>query len=234
MARVRVSELAKEYGVTSKEVLEKLTEMGEFVKAASSAVEPPVKMRFDQTYGDELRAKGEAAAAKKAAKKAPAKKAAEAEAPAASETAAEPAARPQRRPPSARRTEARSACAEGRADARARDRGARSGGRSRAGTGRRGACSRGTRGPGRARRLRRWRACSQAGPAPGRAPPRQQPLRLLAGHGPSSGPASRRPHARAPRRPVAVPTSSVRRVPPRVVTVLVRPVAPACRARTPR
>jgi len=78
VARVRVSELAKEYGVTSKEVLEKLTEMGEFVKAASSAVEPPVKMRFEQTYGAELRAKAEAAAAKKAAKKAPAKKAAKA------------------------------------------------------------------------------------------------------------------------------------------------------------
>ncbi|HET6165711.1 MAG TPA: translation initiation factor IF-2 [Marmoricola sp.] len=89
MARVRVSELAKEYGVTSKEVLEKLTEMGEFVKAASSAVEPPVKMRFEQTYGAELRAKAEAAAAKKAAKKAPAKKAAKA-APAEPEAAAEP------------------------------------------------------------------------------------------------------------------------------------------------
>ena len=76
MAKKRVSELAKEYGVTSKEVLALLTEMGEFVKAASSAVEPPAVQRFEKTYGDELRAKAEAAAAKKAAKKAPAKKAA--------------------------------------------------------------------------------------------------------------------------------------------------------------
>ena len=70
MAKKRVSELAKEYGVTSKEVLALLTEMGEFVKAASSAVEPPAVQRFEKTYGDELRAKAEAAAAKKAAKKA--------------------------------------------------------------------------------------------------------------------------------------------------------------------
>jgi translation initiation factor IF-2 len=76
VAKKRVSELAKEYGVTSKEVLALLTEMGEFVKAASSAVEPPAVQRFEKTYGDELRAKAEAAAAKKAAKKAPAKKAA--------------------------------------------------------------------------------------------------------------------------------------------------------------
>ena len=38
MAKKRVSELAKEYGVTSKEVLALLTEMGEFVKAAETDI----------------------------------------------------------------------------------------------------------------------------------------------------------------------------------------------------
>ena len=45
MAKVRVSELAKEYGITSKQALELLTDMGEFVKSASSGVEPPVVKR---------------------------------------------------------------------------------------------------------------------------------------------------------------------------------------------
>ncbi|WP_310962905.1 translation initiation factor IF-2 [Nocardioides terrisoli] len=74
MAKVRVSELAKEYGVPSKEVLTLLTDMGEFVKSASSGVEPPVVQRFKDTHGAALIAKKEAAEAKKAAKKAPAKK----------------------------------------------------------------------------------------------------------------------------------------------------------------
>ncbi len=85
MSKVRVHELAKEYGVTSKDVLGMLGELGEFVKAASSTVEPPVVKRFQDKYGAELKAKAEAAAAKKAAKKAPAKKAAAA----AEETVAE-------------------------------------------------------------------------------------------------------------------------------------------------
>ena len=37
--KARVHELAKELGVTSKEVLAKLSELGEFVKSASSTVE---------------------------------------------------------------------------------------------------------------------------------------------------------------------------------------------------
>ncbi|MGH3364803.1 MAG: translation initiation factor IF-2 N-terminal domain-containing protein, partial [Nocardioidaceae bacterium] len=72
MAKVRVHELAKEFGVESKVVLAKLGEMGEFVKSASSTVEPPVVKRFTDKFGDEL----QSAAEKKAAKKAPAKKAA--------------------------------------------------------------------------------------------------------------------------------------------------------------
>jgi len=56
VAKTRVHELAKEFGVESKYVLEKLKEMGEFVKSASSTVEPPVEMRFKKQYGDELKA----------------------------------------------------------------------------------------------------------------------------------------------------------------------------------
>ncbi len=37
--KVRVSALAKELGITSKEALAKLGEMGEYVKTASSTVE---------------------------------------------------------------------------------------------------------------------------------------------------------------------------------------------------
>ncbi len=102
MAKVRVHELAKKYDVPSKDVLTMLGELGEFVKAPSSTVEPPVVKRFEDKYGAELTAKAEAVAAKKAAKKAPAKKAAEAgeptpeapeaEAPAPPAEVAEPAA----------------------------------------------------------------------------------------------------------------------------------------------
>ena len=56
MAKTRVHELAKEYGVESKFVLEKLKEMGEFVKSPSSTVELPVEMKFKKQYGDELKA----------------------------------------------------------------------------------------------------------------------------------------------------------------------------------
>jgi translation initiation factor IF-2 len=40
--KARVHELAKEFGLESKVVLAKLNEIGEFVKSASSTVEPPV------------------------------------------------------------------------------------------------------------------------------------------------------------------------------------------------
>ena len=46
MAKPRVYEIAKEVGLDSKAVLEKLKEMGEFVKSASSTVEPPVARRL--------------------------------------------------------------------------------------------------------------------------------------------------------------------------------------------
>ena len=42
MAKVRVHELAKELGITSKKLLEVLKASGEFVKSASSTIEAPV------------------------------------------------------------------------------------------------------------------------------------------------------------------------------------------------
>jgi translation initiation factor IF-2 len=83
VAKTRVHELAKELGVESKVVLEKLKEMGEFVKSASSTIELPVEMKFKKQFGDELATAGATTAKKAPAKKAPAKKAAaEPEAPA--------------------------------------------------------------------------------------------------------------------------------------------------------
>src|SRR5947208_14579207 len=49
--KARVHELAKELGVTSKEVLARLNEQGEFVKSASSTVEAPVARRLRQSFG---------------------------------------------------------------------------------------------------------------------------------------------------------------------------------------
>ena len=50
MAKQRVYELAKELGVDSKTVLEKLKDMGEFVKSASSTVEAPVVRRLKASF----------------------------------------------------------------------------------------------------------------------------------------------------------------------------------------
>jgi translation initiation factor IF-2 len=63
VAKTRVHELAREFGVESKFVLEKLKEMGEFVKSASSTVEPPVEMRFKKQYGEQLKSAGASAPA---------------------------------------------------------------------------------------------------------------------------------------------------------------------------
>jgi len=59
--KARVHELAKELGVTSKEVLARLSEQGEFVKSASSTVEAPVARRLRESFGG-----GKAAAVKAA------------------------------------------------------------------------------------------------------------------------------------------------------------------------
>ncbi len=72
MAKVRVYELAKDVGMDSKDVLAKLQEMGEFVRSASSTVEPPVVRKFLEKFPPVAKPAAEA----KPAKKAPAKKAA--------------------------------------------------------------------------------------------------------------------------------------------------------------
>ena len=71
MAKVRVHELAKELGVDSKSVMAKLNELGEFVKSASSTIEPPVQRRLRESF------------------------------PAASEASAEPSTKPAARKPAA-------------------------------------------------------------------------------------------------------------------------------------
>ncbi|MDO8731616.1 MAG: translation initiation factor IF-2 [Actinomycetota bacterium] len=68
MSKVRVHELAKELGVTSKDVLAKLADLGEFVKSASSTVEPPVARKLREAMP------ATAAPAKPAVKKAAAAK----------------------------------------------------------------------------------------------------------------------------------------------------------------
>ncbi|RHW26909.1 translation initiation factor IF-2 [Nocardioides immobilis] len=62
MAKTRVSELAKKYGIPSKEALEKLGAIGEFAKTASSSIELPAVKKFEDTYGAELQARMKPAA----------------------------------------------------------------------------------------------------------------------------------------------------------------------------
>ena len=78
MAKVRVYELAKELGLESKALLTKLQELGEFVKSASSTLEPPVVRRMRDLYPNATPAVESAAPApaKKAAAKKSAKKSA--------------------------------------------------------------------------------------------------------------------------------------------------------------
>jgi hypothetical protein len=46
----RPHELALEFGITSREVIAKLRDMGVFIKSASSTIEPPVAQRLRDTY----------------------------------------------------------------------------------------------------------------------------------------------------------------------------------------
>ena len=87
MSKVRVSALAKELGVTSKVLLERLNGMGEYVKSASSTIEPPVVRRYREKFPDDA----PKAAAPAAVKKATAKKAAPATAAPAAPAAPAPA-----------------------------------------------------------------------------------------------------------------------------------------------
>jgi len=74
VAKVRVYELAKDVGMESKDVLAKLQEMGEFVRSASSTVEPPVVRKFLDKFPPVNKPAVEKRAKKAAPKKAAAKK----------------------------------------------------------------------------------------------------------------------------------------------------------------
>src|ERR1700730_18818916 len=50
VAKVRVYELAREFGVESKAVMARLQEMGEFVRSASSTIEAPVVRRLKEEF----------------------------------------------------------------------------------------------------------------------------------------------------------------------------------------
>ncbi|WP_010533993.1 translation initiation factor IF-2 [Brachybacterium squillarum] len=93
MAKVRVHELAKELGQPSKVVLQKLQDMGEFVRSASSTIEAPVARRlrgeFPAPKADAPAAPGGAPSTPKSGAKPAAAKASE---PAAAESA--PAEKP--------------------------------------------------------------------------------------------------------------------------------------------
>ncbi|MDY6870734.1 MAG: translation initiation factor IF-2 N-terminal domain-containing protein, partial [Actinomycetota bacterium] len=88
--KARVHELAKELGVTSKELLATLKEQGEFVKSASSTVEAPVARRLREKFGSKS-APAPAKSAGNGATAAPATSATPATAAAAAPTPAPPA-----------------------------------------------------------------------------------------------------------------------------------------------
>lgn len=50
MAQVRVYELAKEFGVSSKVVLAALGDLGEFVRSASSTLDAPVVSKLRRAF----------------------------------------------------------------------------------------------------------------------------------------------------------------------------------------
>ncbi len=73
MAKPRVHEIAAELGIDSKTALEKLKEMGEFVKGPSSSVEPPVARKLKAALeADGIKPPAPAETPKKAPAKAPA------------------------------------------------------------------------------------------------------------------------------------------------------------------
>ncbi|MGG5172151.1 translation initiation factor IF-2 [Pseudarthrobacter sp. J1738] len=67
MAKVRVHELAKELGITSKDAVAKLQELGEFVRSASSTIEAPVVKKLRDAYPGAAAAPAAAKAAPKSA-----------------------------------------------------------------------------------------------------------------------------------------------------------------------
>ncbi|WP_344417050.1 translation initiation factor IF-2 N-terminal domain-containing protein, partial [Streptomyces glomeratus] len=97
MAKVRVYELAKEFGVESKVVMAKLQELGEFVRSASSTIEAPVVRKLTDALQQGSGGGAKSAASRKAA---PAKPAAPSPAQAARPAAPRP---PAPKPPAAER-----------------------------------------------------------------------------------------------------------------------------------
>ena len=67
MAKPRVHEIAKELGIPSKEAVAKLQELGEFVKGASSTLEPPVVKKLRAAFPNAAASAEAPAAEKKAA-----------------------------------------------------------------------------------------------------------------------------------------------------------------------
>ena len=51
--KARVHEIAAELGIDSKRTLEKLKEIGEFVKGPSSTIEPPVVRKLKAAFAEE-------------------------------------------------------------------------------------------------------------------------------------------------------------------------------------
>ena len=74
MSKVRVFELARDLGIESKEVIAKLEEVGEFVKSASSSVEPPVVRKLHAKFPELKENAAKNTVEAPPAKKAPAKK----------------------------------------------------------------------------------------------------------------------------------------------------------------
>ncbi|EEB64289.1 translation initiation factor IF-2 [Corynebacterium amycolatum] len=96
--KLRVHELAKQLGVTSKELLAELKAQGEFVKTASSTVEPPVVRKMKKVYEEKNAGAGADASAQTPATKAAAKPAAKPGAKPAAKPGAKPAAKPGAKP----------------------------------------------------------------------------------------------------------------------------------------
>ena len=92
MAKLRVHEVAKQLGITSREALTKLEEIGEFVSSASSTIEPPVVKRLKAEFADAAPAEKPKPAAKKPKSQAKKPAAPKAEKPAAAEQETKPAA----------------------------------------------------------------------------------------------------------------------------------------------
>ncbi len=90
----RVSEIAKELGVPSKDLMAKLTELGEYVKSPSSTIEPPVAKRLRDAFPDVASADAVPAKAASTAPKSTSGAKPGAPRPAAPEAKAQPAAAP--------------------------------------------------------------------------------------------------------------------------------------------